>query len=189
MSTSSIQQLETEIREKKAELLALKRAMPPEEIKDYTLQTTDGNAVKLSALFGDSDELLVIHNMGKACTYCTMWADGFRGITEVMGDRMPWVLTSPDEPAILKMFGESRGWNFKTLSHAGTDFAFDLGFERRADGKRDYDPGVSALIMQDGKMYRVGKDAFGPGDDYNVVWHFMDLFPNGVNGWTPKYIY
>ena len=189
MSQQSIQALEAEIKQKNAELLALKKAAPPELINDYELTNTDGSKVMLSELFGNSDELLVIHNMGKQCRYCTMWADGFRGLSEIISDRMPWVLTSPNEAAVLKKFGENRNWNFPTLSYQGTDFAYDLGFEFREGDKKNYMPGVSALIKQDGKIYRTGKDAFGPGDNYNPFWHFMDLFPKGVNGWQPKYEY
>lgn len=189
MTLTKIQQLEAEIKTKKEELLILKKEQKAEEIEDYTLTTADGNSVKLSSLFGDSDELLVIHNMGKECRYCTMWADGFRGLSEIISDRMPWVLTSPNDPAVLKSFGEARGWNFRTASYAGSDFAFDLGFEKRKEGKSNYIPGVSALLKKDGKIFRTGKDNFGPGDNYNPFWHFMDLFPKGADGWVPKYEY
>ncbi len=64
-----------------------------------------------------------------------------------------------------------------------------MGFEFEKDGKTYYWPGVSALVRKDGQLYRAAKDSFGPGDMYNPVWHFLDLFPNGANGWEPKYKY
>ncbi|NNK89467.1 MAG: DUF899 family protein [Saprospiraceae bacterium] len=171
------------------EIIEIRRSMPLEEVSDYELLDKYGHPVTLSSLFGDSDELLLIHNMGKECKYCTMWADGLRGFTEVIEDRMPWVLASPNDPETLREFSESRHWHFKVVSFQGTSLGRDLGFELAEDGKSSYLPGVSALVRKDGKIYRSGYDSFGPGDMYNSVWHFFDLFPNGANGWAPKYVY
>ena len=184
-----IKELRKEIQEKRKEIIALQKELPLEEVKDYTLKDKEGNSVLLSELFGDSDELLVIHNMGKECVYCTMWADGFRAYAEMITDRMPWVLTSPNEPSVLKSFSEERGWNFPCLSFHGTDFGFDLGYEKRKGKHSAFHPGVSALIRKEGKMYRTAHDSFGPGDNYNPVWHFFDLFPRGAGNWNPKYSY
>ncbi|MEZ5007474.1 MAG: DUF899 family protein [Chitinophagales bacterium] len=186
---SEIAQLQKELREKQQQLTEARKRLPLEEIKDYELQNKEGEKVMLSALFGESDELLLIHNMGKECTYCTMWADGFRGFTEIITDRMPWVLVSPNEASVLKSFSENRGWNFNVMSFNNSDLGKDLGFEKLHNGKRSFMPGVSALIKKEGKMFRAAYDFFGPGDNYNPAWHFFDLFPNGANGWTPKYIY
>ncbi len=184
-----IAQLQKEIEEKRKEIIAIRQEMLREEVKDYTLTDKDGQPVMLSELFDSSDELLVIHNMGKECRYCTMWADGLRGYSEIISDRMPWVLVSPNDYETMADFAGKRGWNFRYLSFNGTDFGFDLGFEIRKEGKSSYKPGVSALIRNDGKIFRTGRDDFGPGDYYNPAWHFFDLFPKGHNGWIPKYEY
>ena len=191
MSTvkDNIKKLQQEIREKQKEIINLRQSQSPEEIKDYKLTDLNGNKIMLSTLFGDDEELLVVHNMGKECRYCTMWADGLRGFTEVISDRMPWVLVSPNDHATLKTFSESRNWNFDVLSFEGSEFGKDLGYESESDGVKSFMPGASALIKKDGKIYRVGNDFFGPGDNYNSVWHFFDLFPKGSNGWQPKYVY
>ncbi|NNE28955.1 MAG: DUF899 family protein [Saprospiraceae bacterium] len=189
MSLEKIQHLEAQIQELRKEITSLRKEAPLQEVKDYTLRNSQGIPVLLSTLFNDKDELIVIHNMGKGCRYCTMWADGFRGIQEILSDRVPWVLSSPDEPEVLNEFSSSRGWNFNMVSIAGTDFAYDLGFEKREEGKRSYLPGVSAFVKKDGKIFRASYDSFGPGDLYNPVWHFIDLLPKGVDGWVPKYEY
>jgi len=181
--------LQKEIREKQNELIELRRKAPLEEIKDYNFTDKNGKTISLESLFENSDELLVVHNMGQKCKYCTMWADGFRGYNKIISDRMPWVLTSPDSYQDLKIFAESRDWNFNYLSFNGTDFAKDLGFEYEKEGRTWYMPGVSALIKKDNKIFRAAKDSFGPGDLYNPAWHFYDLFPKGANGWQPKYEY
>ncbi len=186
---NKINELSSEIQEKQKEIVELCRMQEAEPVEDYELKDKEGRSVRLTELFGDSDELLLIHNMGMECKYCTMWADGFRGFAEIISDRMPWLLTSPNSPETLKNFSESRNWNFKVLSFEGTSFAKDLGYQTDTDGKAMYHPGVSALIKKEEKIYRTGNDSFGPGDLYNPAWHFFDLFPKGANGWQPKYIY
>lgn len=167
----------------------MRRAQPLEELKNYMFKTKDGKEISLMSLFEDSDELLIMHNMGKACVYCTMWADGFRGYSDMISNRMPWALTSPDDVATMKAFVEPRNWNFNVLSFHGSSFARDLGFETEKDGRTYYMPGVSALVKINDKIYRAAKDYFGPGDLYNPAWHFFDLFPKGSDNWQPKFEY
>lgn len=46
-------------------------AAEPEEVRDYVFTNFDGS-VHLSELFGDKPNLIVIHNMGSSCPYCTL---------------------------------------------------------------------------------------------------------------------
>ncbi len=165
----------------------MKRATKLKEpVKDYSLNAKGGRKVKLSSLFGGKDELILVHNMGTGCEYCTMWADGFNGVVNHLEDRAAFVVASPNSPDVQEKFAESRGWRFKMVSHKGTSFNEDLGFEK--DGKQT--PGVSVFKKtHDGKIVRVAKDVFGPGDDYCITWHFFDLLPSGSKGWEPKYTY
>ncbi|MFN8308513.1 MAG: DUF899 family protein [Chitinophagales bacterium] len=181
-----IASLQDEIRQKQKEIIALRKKAEPEQIADYELKTPSGEKVLLSSLFDERNELLVIHNMGKACTYCTLWADELNGITLPLADRAPFVLVSPDAPATQQAFANSRNWKFPMLSAEGSSFIRDLGFYKDADG---YYPGVSALIRENGKIHRVAYDYFGPGDAYAGIWHYIDLLPARVNGWQPKYDY
>ncbi|MES2619416.1 MAG: DUF899 family protein [Bacteroidota bacterium] len=175
-----------EIEEKRTKILELRKQTDLEPVKDYALKDWNGKEVMLSSLFDERDELMVVHNMGKRCVYCTMWADGFNGFTLPLNDRMPFVLVSPDAPEVQKEFAESRGWKFSMLSADGTTFIKDLGFEPQP---QKYWPGVSALVRKDGKIYRASYDRFGPGDYYCSPWHLFDLFPKRSNEWQPKYEY
>lgn len=188
-TAETIKSLQKEIFDKQQTLLKLVKELPLEEVKDYVFQELDGTSTNLSALFGDKDELILIHNMGKACVYCTMWADGFRGYNEMMSDRAAFVLSSPDEPAVLKAFSESRDWHFARVSFHGTSFAEEMGFAEVKEGRTWYQPGFSAFIKKDGKIFRSGKDFFGPGDYYCAPWHMFEFLPEGANGWQPKYTY
>lgn len=178
--------LQKEIEEKREKILELRSKAELESINDYELKDRNGKEVMLSSLFDERDELMVIHNMGKRCTYCTLWADGFNGLALPLADRMPFVVVSPDAPAVQKEFAESRGWKFNMLSADGTTFIKDLGFEPEP---KSYWPGVSALVRKDGKIYRASYDHFGPGDAYCSVWHLFDLFPKKDAGWQPRYDY
>lgn len=167
-------QIET-IRKKKIELNSRLAEM---DVKDYTLKDRNGKEVKLSEMFGDNKYLFVVHNMGKGCSYCTMWADGFKDTYKEIEKKAPFVLVSPDEPAVHKEFAELHGWNYPTYSAAGTDFILDMGYDFIKDGKHNYWPGVSVFEKSaDGNIKRVGKDYFGPGDFYCNIWHFLDLLP------------
>ncbi|MFN8285914.1 MAG: DUF899 family protein [Chitinophagales bacterium] len=183
---TDIEALQKEIDKKREQILALRAKLELEPVNDYTLKDRNGKEVLLSSLFDERNELLVIHNMGKKCAYCTLWADGFNGFALPLADRMPTVLISPDPPEVQKEFADSRGWTFKMLSANGTNFIKDLGFEPEPNR---YWPGASALIRKEGKIYRASKDFFGPGDTYCSVWHLYDLFPQGTNGWQPKIKY
>lgn len=167
-------QIET-IRKKKIELNSRLAEM---DVKDYTLKDRNGKEVKLSEMFGDKKNLILVHNMGKGCPYCTMWADGFKDTYKEIEKKARFVLVSPDAPDVHKQFAESHGWNYPTYSAAGTDFIFDMGYDFIKDGKHNYWPGVSVFEKSaDGTIRRVAKDFFGPGDFYCNIWHFLDLLP------------
>lgn len=182
--------LEKELMKQQQQLVEMKKKLAPEEVKDYTLKGPNGKYVKLSEIFGDKEDLIVIHNMGTSCTYCTMWADGFNGIANHLEDRAAFVLVSPDSPKTQATFAKQRGWKFKMYSNEGSTFAKDMGFSVEEDGKAYAQPGVSTFHKTpQGKIVRVAKAEFGPGDVFCSTWHLFDLLAKGANGWEPKYKY
>src|SRR5437870_4835284 len=94
-TASKIEELEKEILDKKKELAELRRAQPREAVKDYSFETASG-PVKLSDLFDGRPDLLIIHNMGQACPYCMLWADGFNGVLPHLENRTAVVMVNPD---------------------------------------------------------------------------------------------
>ena len=172
------------LKRKRTELM---RAQPREEVKDYTLQRAGGGAVRLSELFRDENDLILIHNMGKRCTYCTLWADGFESMRPPIESRTAFAVVSNDDPQTAAEFAASRGWTFTVLSGKDSDFTQDMGYYNPDYGS---EPGASAFHRDpDGKIYRVSHTYFGPGDDFCPTWHFFDLLQDGPNGWEPKYTY
>lgn len=181
-----IDALQKEITQRREKIVELRSQLEPEPVSDYALKSRNGEEVLLSSLFDHRDELLVVHNMGKRCTYCTLWADGLNGVAFPLNDRAPFVVVSPDSPSEQQEFAESRGWKFRMLSAEGTSFISDMGFEPKPGS---YYPGVSAFVIKEGNIYRTSYDYFGPGDAYCSVWHLFDLLPKRANNWQPKYVY
>jgi predicted dithiol-disulfide oxidoreductase (DUF899 family) len=163
----------------------LQQTVEPEEVADYVLTGADG-PVRLSALFGGKDTLFVIHNMGKTCPACTMWADGYNGVVPHLESRAAFVVTSPDDPATQAAFAASRGWRFLMVSHQGTDFAADMGYRGEKGG---WMPGISVFKRDGERILRVSDQQLGPGDDFCSVYHFLDMLPEGTAGWRPKFSY
>ncbi len=158
-----------------------------QSVGEYYLLDPKGKKIKFSSLFGKKEDLILVHNMGKACTYCTMWADGFNGVVPHLENRAAFAVVSPDPPKVQKKFYNSRNWKFRMFSSKGSSFAKDMGFE---SPKGDPQPGVSVFYKnKSGKIIRVAKDYFGPGDPYCTVWHLFDLLPGGPKGWHPQYKY
>ncbi len=182
-----IEGISAQVLKLKQGLVDLRHKTPIHNVEDYTLKSSDGKDSKLSELFGDKQDLIVIHNMGKGCNYCTMWADGFNGVLPHLEDRAAVALVSPDSPEVLEEFATSRGWRFALYSGEGSTFIKDMGFQ---DGEGQCKPGVSTFRrLDDGSIERVAKAPFGPGDDFCGVWHLFDLLSGGAQGWEPKVSY
>src|SRR5579862_7181052 len=93
-----INAIEAELAELKKKLSQVRKTRPLEAIPDYQLTTSEGKPVTLSELFGNKSDLLVIHNMGQGCPYCTLWADGFNGQVDHLESRAAFVVVSPNTP-------------------------------------------------------------------------------------------
>ena len=163
----------------------VQQAQAPEPLTaDYVFETAEGSAT-LSELMGERDELIVIHNMGKGCSYCTLWADGFSGLRKPLEDRAAFVVVSPDDPATQAEFAASRGWDFRMASDRDKAFTKDMGY---LDDEGYWHPGVSGFARQaDGSITRTGRDFLGPFDPYCSVWHLFGLLPE--KEWHPSFDY
>ncbi|WP_408010545.1 DUF899 family protein [Pseudalkalibacillus sp. A8] len=137
----------------------------------------------LQELFLDKDELIVIHNMGKGCNYCTLWADGFNGVYHHLIERAEFVVSTPDEPNVQEDIAAERGWRFPMVSTKGTTFKSDMGFEK--DGS--YYPGVSTFRKgENGEIYHYAHAPLGPGDDFCSVWPLFEMLPDREGTFKPN---
>jgi predicted dithiol-disulfide oxidoreductase (DUF899 family) len=170
-----LKKLDEEIRQARKKIVKILSKQAKMDVEDYTLKDRNGTDVKLSYMFGDKENLIIIHNMGKSCSYCTLWADGFNGVDYFIEKKAAFALVSPDPPDVQKQFSAERGWKFNMYSGNGSTFISDMGY---VTPEGSYWPGVSVFHKdKDGKITRVAKDYFGPGDFYSSPWHFFDLLP------------
>lgn len=170
------------------EMRALQAEVEPQAVEDYELSGW-GGPVRLSQLFSDKPNLIVIHNMGRACSSCTMWADGFNGVYDHLASRAAFVVSSPDPVEVQKAFAAGRGWRFPMVSHADTSFALDMGYRRPDAGHGGYSPGVSAFRKEGDRILRLSDTELGPMDDFCVYYHLMEMLPGGDAGFTPRFSY
>jgi len=174
-----------QIAELRKKMHDVQAAVVPEPVEDYEFATPTGK-VRLSGLFGGKPDLIMIHNMGTSCPYCTLWADGLNGIAHHLADRAGFAVSSPDPPAAQQKFAATRGWRFPMVSHQGSNFAADMGYRGKNGG---WMPGVSVFKRDGKRIVRVSDAGFSPGDDFCTAWHLLDLLPEGAGDWEPKYRY
>ncbi len=185
-----IDTLLAEVELAKQKLAEARKRRPKEVIEDYVLQDIDGNDVRLAELFGGKDDLIVVHNMGASCIYCTVWADGLAGLIPHISDRAALILCSPDKPEDMKKFAAKRNWDFKMVSAAESSFPRDMGFWMDEGPQAGPWPGVSLFKREpDGSITRVGKTFLGPADEFCAVWPLFEMLEGGAKGWEPKFNY
>ncbi|WGL18334.1 DUF899 family protein [Microbulbifer bruguierae] len=184
MSQQKISELQQQIGKLKQELALLQQQSVGDDVPDYTFNTLDGE-VSLLSLFGERDTLLVIHNMGQGCRYCTLWADGFNGLLPHLESAMSVVLVSKDAPEVQRRFANSRGWRFRLASHGGGDYIR----EQSVMAGEGNGPGAVVYSRQGDKILRKNASVFGPGDNYCAMWDLLGMAGIGISDWTPQYNY
>ena len=184
MTNQRITELEKEIFDLSAELNALRRKVPPQQVPNYRLATLSGK-VTLLDLFSGKDRLLAIHNMGQGCRYCTLWADGFNGILGHLESAMSVVLLSRDPPQLQRNFADSRNWRFRLASHGGGSYIR----EQTVTEGMDNAPGAVLYQRSGEQVLRKNSAIFGPGDRFCSLWHLLALAGVEEGGWTPQFRY
>ncbi|MFC1572881.1 DUF899 family protein [Candidatus Eisenbacteria bacterium] len=184
MSSEEIRRLEKQIGEQIVELNKLRKAHRGAEVRNYTFATLEGESALLD-LFGDKDKLLMIHNMGQGCRYCTLWGDGFNGLLAHLESAMSVVLVSKDPPETQRRFANSRGWRFRLASHGGGDYIRE---QTTMEGSNNM-PGAVVYQRDGDRIMRKNDCVFGPGDLYCSLWSLLGLGGLGEDEWTPQYVY
>ncbi len=184
MANTKIIELEHKIFELTAKLNELRKSNVGDEVRNYAFTTIDGE-VSLLSMFGDKATLLLIHNMGQGCRYCTLWADGFNGFLKHLESVMSVVLVSKDPPELQRQFANSRDWRFRLASHGGGEYLREQSVK---DGAGNV-PGAVVYERDGDKITRKNACEFGPGDLYCSMWGLLGLAGQGDEDWTPQYAY
>lgn len=185
--TTEIVQLEQQIFELTTKLNELRKSNSGEVVTNYVFDTQAGET-NLVELFGDHDRLLAIHNMGQACRYCTLWADGLNGFLPHLESTMAVVLVSKDSPETQRTFANSRGWRFRLASHGGGDYAREQTVATVAEGSTNM-PGAVVYERKGDDIVRKNAVVFGPGDLYCSIWNILALAGLSEDNWTPQFNY
>jgi predicted dithiol-disulfide oxidoreductase (DUF899 family) len=164
--------------------LSVKFTHEGSEVRNYTFDTLTGSTTLLE-LFGKQDRLLLIHNMGQGCRYCTLWADGLNGFVPHLESAMSLVLVSRDEPEQQRRFANSRGWRYNLASHGGGDYIREQTVMEGEDNM----PGAVFYERQGDVIFRKNSCVFGPGDLYCPIWQFLGMAGLSEKTWTPQYKY
>lgn len=183
-AATEIAALEQQIFELNQKLLALQQAQAGTAVPDYPFETLAGR-VTLRDLFADKRQLLVIHNMGQGCRYCTLWADGFNGLLPHLESAFSVVLVSRDPPELQRRFANARGWRFRLASHGGGDYIREQSALAGADNM----PGAVLYELSGDAIVRRNSAVFGPGDRYCAMWSLLGLAGLGDGDWTPQFSY
>lgn len=182
MNAEDEQKLEQELPLLKANLAQVRRKNTYREVKPYTFKTSSDD-IELIELFQSSQDLLMIHNMGTRCPYCTAYADGINGVLRHLQRRASVALISNDPPKTQRAFAKARGWEFNMVSAIGTTFSKDMGFEPKPG---EFWPGVMGFRKDENAVILVSKAYFDPGDDYCVIWPLFSFLDGGVGNWEPN---
>lgn len=161
-----------ELEKLKDEVEELRKKLPITEINDYVFIDNEGKEVKLSSLFNDGETLIMVHNMGRQCPYCTTWADGFSDSYYRIAEKVPFIVTSKENYKKQRDNIKERNWKFKMVSSENNSFLEDLHFR---DGNIQ-NPGLMLLTKdKEGKIFKGTMYIFGPGDDFGMLWHILNL--------------
>ena len=182
--------LHVEIQKLTTELKGLLKSEAEVDVGEYTFSSAGGD-VRLLDLFGEKDDLIVIHNMGKRCVYCTTYADGINGVLHHLENRCAVALLSPDPVSLQKDFAFSRGWKFRMISSHdhGEGFNTDMGFYKSEGEMAGVWPGFSCFHRDGETITRTGFSYFDPGDEYCVLFPMITLLKDGQGDWHPEYQY
>lgn len=182
--SDEIAEVEKQLFELTTKLNELRKTNTGEEVRNYQFSTLEGE-VSLLELFGENDRLLLIHNMGQGCRYCTLWADGFNGFLPHLESAISVVLVSKDKPEIQRRFANSRNWRFRLASHGGGKYIQE---QTVMDGQENM-PGAVVYEREGDRIRRKNAAVFGPGDLYCSIWNLFGMAGLNESNWTPQYRY
>ena len=183
--TDQIKALEKEIYEKTVQLGQLQKDNAGVEVKNYEFTTTNGK-VSLLEMFEDKDQLFVIHNMGKGCRYCTLWADGLNGFLPHLESQFSVYLVSKNTPDDMRRMANERGWRYKLASHGGGAYIKEQSVG--SEGQDNY-PGMVCYEKKGDKIFKKNITAFGPGDLFCSFWNILSLAGQNPETFTPQFSY
>lgn len=199
---------ETALRAQVEAVAALRRQLPAggAVAEDYSfVERADGGAVaeaRLSALFGDHDNLMVYSFMygpdDKApCPMCSSFLDSLNGAAPHIKQRVSLAVVAKSPIDRIHAFADGRGWaNLRLLSSANNSYNTDY-FGETPEGSQI--PACNIFVRRDGQVRHAYATEllFAPGDSQPrhmdlmwPLWGVLDLTPGGRGSdWYPALSY
>ncbi|MDX8034138.1 DUF899 family protein [Lentzea sp. BCCO 10_0856] len=187
---------ERRLRDQIEAVAAARRALPPGPVLgeyEFVEATAAQDRVRLTDLFGEHETLVVYHLMfapsdDEACPMCSMWVDGFNGVTPHLTRHTAFVVVAKAPPDRLLEWARRRGWDrLRVLSSHGTSFNEDMNAEFADEEQR---PMVSVLRKTGDTVQHLYSlpanliDGAERGIDLlSPVWTVLDLLPGGRGDW------
>lgn len=125
---------EIALRRQVESVAAMRRALPPggEVPHDYEFGEAGRGAVRMSELFADGKETLVVYNfmygpeMDEPCPMCTSMLDALDGNARQIAQRVNLAVVAKSPAARIEAFARPRGWrNLRLLSSANNSYNRD----------------------------------------------------------------
>lgn len=199
--------LEAEIalRRQTEEVAKMRRELPlgGKVKEDYEFTSVGGKKVRLSELFENGKDTLVLYNMmldtdwDEPCPMCNSIVDGLNGNARQITQKINLAVIAKAPIEKLIAYAQKTGWKYVHIlsSHANTYNADYFGEE---DGNQQ--PMINVFVKKDNGIYHTwGSELHyapkDPGQDPRAIdtiwplWNILDLTPNGREDWYPKVIH
>jgi predicted dithiol-disulfide oxidoreductase (DUF899 family) len=193
---------ERTLRDQIEQVAAARRTLPEGAlVQDYALaevptdleQDAPVRTVRLSELFGEHDTLFIYHLMyhpddDEACPMCSLWVDGFHGVSHHLTQHMAVAVIGKAPLPKLRAWAHRRGWDgLRIVSSYGSTFNADVHAEQPNGDQR---PMASVFVRNNGQIrhcYTLPAnfidDAERGMDLLSPVWNILDLLPTGRGDW------
>ena len=198
---------EMALRRQVEDVAALRRRLPlgGEVPQDYEFDEVGGGAVRLSQLFADGKDSLLLYNfmygpeMKAPCVMCTSMLDALDGEAPHVVQRINLAVVAKSPPQRIEKFARPRGWrNMRLLSSSRNTYNRDYQGET-ADG--DQMPAMNVFVRRYGAILHFWNSEllFAPTDDgqdsrhIDMIWPLWNLFDFTPEGrgedWYPQLTY
>jgi predicted dithiol-disulfide oxidoreductase (DUF899 family) len=186
---------------------AQRRTLPlgGEAPEDYAFVDMDGRSVRLSELFEDGKEALIIYSfmygpaMKEACPSCTSILDSVDGASPHARQRVNLVVVARSPAERIRAHAEARGWrHLKLLSSASNNYNRDFHAEDESGAQW---PILNVFVRRGGRIrhFYATELLFAPAepgqeprhvDAIWPIWNLFDLTPGGRGkDWNPQLVY
>lgn len=199
----SLLNAEIELREKVAEVAALRRQLPlgGRIEEDYVFEEqidSEVRKVRMSKLFSEGREALFIYGfmfgpeMEQACPMCSSFLDALDASAPLLAERINLAVVASSPIHRISEYAAKRGWrHLRLLSSAGTAYSRHY-FVETQDGAQM--PMANVFVRQDGVVRHFwGSEmlyAQLEGDPRHMdtmwpLWNVLDTVPEGRGDWYP----